>query len=112
MEELRRNGQELVNTSPAASNRHPHARRGTGKSKGNLSREKRRRIALAALEEDNVSGVARRYGISRRTVYDLMDDALADPEGALEDARKELEYRERVRQLLNGPHSTRSAASP
>lgn len=65
-----------------------------------LRRGQQREIALDGLTRGNVSGVARDHGVSRRTVYDLMEDATEDPEGAIQEARAELEYRQRVREIV------------
>ena len=75
-----------------------------------LSREKQREIALDGLTRGNVSAVARDHGVSRRTVYDLVEEAREDPEGAEARARAELAYRQRVSEVLGIPVQTRDAS--
>jgi hypothetical protein len=65
-----------------------------------LSGDQRREIVLATLNGENKSFLARRYGISRRWLYDLLEDATSDPEGKYEEAVKELAFRREVRDLL------------
>jgi transposase-like protein len=56
---------------------------------------------MAALEPNaNISEVARRYGISRQRVYQLLEDALADTRGKLREAEREVAFRRRVKELV------------
>ena len=56
---------------------------------------------MAALEPNaNISEIARRYGIYRQHVYQLLENAITDPEGKLREVEKEVAFRRRVRELL------------
>jgi len=66
-----------------------------------LTPDERRAVVLAALERDvNVSELARRYGISRQRVYQLLEDATINPKGQLREAERELAFRRRVKELV------------
>jgi transposase-like protein len=66
-----------------------------------LTQDERRAVVLAALEPNaNFSEIARRYGIRRQRVYQLLEDALLDPKEKLREAEKELEFRRRVKELV------------
>ena len=66
-----------------------------------LTPDERRAVVLAALEHDvNISELARRYGISRQRVYQLLEDATIDPKGQLREAERELAFRRRVKELV------------
>jgi transposase-like protein len=62
-----------------------------------LTGDQRRALVLDALYTNADKGeLARRYGVSRSRVYQLLDDALYDPEGKLREAEAELRFRRRV----------------
>ena len=64
--------------------------------------DERRAVVLAALEHDvNISELARRYGILRQRVYQLLEDATIDPKGQLREAERELAFRRRVKELVS-----------
>ena len=66
-----------------------------------LTPDERRAVVLAALEPNaNVSEIARRYGIRRQRVYQLLEDATIDPKGQLKEAETELAFRRRVKELV------------
>ena len=66
-----------------------------------LNPDERRAIVLAALQTNaNLSELARRYGISRQRVYQLLKDAMIDPRGKLLEAERETEFRRRVQELV------------
>jgi transposase-like protein len=66
-----------------------------------LTPDERRAVVMAALEPNaNISEIARRYGIRRQRVYQLLEDALLDPKEKLREAGKELEFRRRVKELV------------
>jgi hypothetical protein len=48
----------------------------------------------------NISELARRYGIRRQRVYQLLEDATIDPKGQLREAERELAFRRRVKDLV------------
>ena len=63
--------------------------------------DERRAVVLAALEHDvNISELARRYGIRRQRVYQLLEDATIDPKGQLRETERELAFRRRVKDLV------------
>jgi transposase-like protein len=65
-----------------------------------LAPDERRAIVLAALQVDsNKSEIARRFGISRGRLYQLLDNALTDPKGKLREAEREVAFRRRVLEL-------------
>jgi hypothetical protein len=43
--------------------------------------------------------IARRYGISRQRVHQLVEGTIIDSKGKLREAEKEAEFRRRVREL-------------
>jgi hypothetical protein len=55
---------------------------------------------MAALQfGSNKSEIARRYGISRSRVYQILGSAMTDPKGKLREAEREAEFRRRVLEL-------------
>jgi transposase-like protein len=65
-----------------------------------LTPEQRRAVVMAALEPNaNISEIARRYGIRRQRVYQLLEDVLRDPKGKLMEAEREAQFRRRVWEL-------------
>lgn len=66
-----------------------------------LSDEERREVTLLALGDANKTELAARFGISRRWIYFLIDEAMEDPEGKLAEAEKEAEFRRRVKEILD-----------
>ena len=65
-----------------------------------LSEEERRALVLDALAPGaNKSELARKYGVSRARVYQLLDEALSDPEVKLRRAEEEVAYRRRLLEL-------------
>jgi transposase-like protein len=59
--------------------------------------DERRAVVMAALQYDsNKSEIARRYGISRGRLYQLLHSALTDPRGKLREAEKEASFRREV----------------
>jgi transposase-like protein len=66
-----------------------------------LTPDERRAVVMAALEPNaNISEIARRYGIRRQHVYQLLENAITDPKGKLREVEKEVAFRRRVRELL------------
>jgi len=62
--------------------------------------DEQRAVVIAALQpKANKSEVARRYGISRGRVYQILGSALTDPKGKLREAEREIEFRRRVLEL-------------
>jgi transposase-like protein len=62
--------------------------------------DEQRAVVIAALQpKPNKSEIARRYGISRGRVYQLMEHALTDPKEKLRDAEREVAFRKRVLEL-------------
>jgi transposase-like protein len=62
--------------------------------------DEQRAIVIAALQyRSNKSEIARRYGISRARIYQLLNHALTDPRGKLREAEREVEFRRRVLEL-------------
>ncbi len=62
-----------------------------------LAPEERRAIVTAAFQYgSNKSEIARRYGISRARIYQLLDHALTDRKGKLREAEREVAFRRRV----------------
>ena len=56
---------------------------------------------MAALESDaNISELARRYGIRRQRIYQLLESAVIDPKGKLREAEREVAFRKRVLELV------------
>lgn len=66
----------------------------------NLSRSVQREIALNTLRGVPPAQIAREHGVHITTVTRLRDEAEKDPEGAVEEAREELAFREEVAELL------------
>jgi transposase-like protein len=59
-----------------------------------------RAVVMAALQYgSNKSEIARRYGISRARLYQLIDHALTDPNGKLREAEREVNFRREVLRL-------------
>jgi len=75
----------------------------------NLPRSVQRAIALDALRGVPAPRIAREYGVHLNTVYRRRDEALKDPEGALEAAREELAFREEVLELLTANLTAKKA---
>ncbi len=68
---------------------------------GKLTRDERRAVVMAALEPAaNISEIARRYGIRRQRVYQLLEDAMLDPRERLREAEREVAFRRRVWELV------------
>jgi transposase-like protein len=66
-----------------------------------LTPDERRVIVLVALEHDaSVTELARRYGVSRSRIYQLLDSAIIDPKGRLREAERECAFRRRVKDLV------------
>jgi transposase-like protein len=66
-----------------------------------LTPDERRTVVMAALEPNaNISEIARRYGIRRQRVYQLLEDAMLDPRERLRDAEREVAFRRRVNELV------------
>jgi transposase-like protein len=62
--------------------------------------DEQRAVVMAALQpKANKSEIARRYGISRSRVYQLLESALRDPKEKLREAEREAEFRRRVLEL-------------
>jgi transposase-like protein len=62
--------------------------------------DERRAIVLEALQpHSSITQIARRYGISRQRVYQLVEGAIIDSKDKLREAEKEAEFRRRVREL-------------
>jgi transposase-like protein len=65
-----------------------------------LTPDDRRAIVLAVLEHNaNVAELARRYGIRRQRIYQLLNNAVIDPRGKLREAEREIAFRRRVWEL-------------
>jgi transposase-like protein len=66
-----------------------------------LTPDERRAVVIAALEPNaNVSELARRYGIRRQRVYQLLENAIIDTEEQLREAEREVAFRRRVKELV------------
>ena len=61
-----------------------------------LDPDERRALTLEALAGADKKVLAERYGVSRRRVYQLLNEALRDPKGKRDEAEKELKFRQRV----------------
>ena len=62
--------------------------------------DERRAVVLEALRtQSSITQIARRYGISRQRVHQLVEGAIIDSKGKLKEAEKEAEFRRRVREL-------------
>lgn len=76
----------------------PKVREGT---KNKLSRDERRSLVIEALQsEANRAEIARRYGIRRESLYDILSRAVLDPKGRVQEAEKELAFRKKVKDLV------------
>jgi transposase-like protein len=65
-----------------------------------LAADERRALVMAALQHgSNKSEIARRFGISRGRLYQLLDNAMTDPKGKLREAEREAEFRREVLRL-------------
>jgi transposase-like protein len=65
-----------------------------------LTPDERRAVVMAALQlESKRSEIARRYGISRSRVYQLLEGALNHPKEKLWEAEAEAGFRRRVWEL-------------
>ena len=65
-----------------------------------LHPDERRAVVLEVLQpQSSITQIARRYGISRQRVYQLVEGAIIDSKGKLTEAEKEVEFRRRVREL-------------
>jgi transposase-like protein len=62
--------------------------------------DERRAVVLAALlPGSNKSEIARRFGISRSRVYQLLENAVTNPKDKLRDAEREADFRREVLRL-------------
>jgi transposase-like protein len=62
--------------------------------------DEQRAIVMAALTPNaNISEIARRYGISRQRIYQLLENALIDSKEKLREAEREVAFRRRVLEL-------------
>jgi transposase-like protein len=62
--------------------------------------DEQRAVVMATLNpKANKSEIARRYGISRQRIYQLLENALTDPKGKLREAEREVAFRRRVQEL-------------
>jgi len=62
--------------------------------------DEKRAVILAALQVDaNKSEIARRYGISRARLYQLLESALTAPKDKLREAEREVTFRREVLRL-------------
>ncbi len=65
-----------------------------------LHPDERRAIVLEVLQpQSSITQIARRYGISRQRVYQLLEGTIIDSKGKLTGAEKEVEFRRRVLDL-------------
>jgi transposase-like protein len=70
-------------------------------SRSRLTPDEKRSLVLAALESDaNISELARRYGIRRQRIYQLLQDVVINPKGKLREAEREVAFRRRVKELV------------
>jgi hypothetical protein len=68
-----------------------------------ITKDARRQLILRALTSYmKNAALAREYGVSRTRVQQYLRDVKEDPEGALEEARREYVFRMKVRQILRG----------
>ena len=66
-----------------------------------LTSDERRAVVMAALEPNaNISEIARRYGVRRQRVYQLLENAMLDPRERLREAEREVAFRRRVKELV------------
>jgi transposase-like protein len=69
-------------------------------SRSRLTPDEKQALVLAALEPDaNISEIARRYGIRRQRIYQLLEHCLTDPRSKLREAEREVAFRRRVLEL-------------
>lgn len=61
-----------------------------------LTPDVRREMILRGLSGENKTYLAHQYGITRRRLYTLLEEAGAITEADVNDASKELEFRRRV----------------
>ncbi len=62
--------------------------------------DEQRAIVLAALQfGSNKSEIARRYGLRRQRIYQLLASAMTDPKGKLREAEREVAFTRRVLEL-------------
>ena len=62
--------------------------------------DEQRAIVMAALTPNaNISEIARRYGINRQRIYQLLENALIDSKEKLREAEREVAFRRRVLEL-------------
>lgn len=66
----------------------------------NLPRSVQREIALDAIRGVSPTEIAREHDVHLTAVTRLRDEALRDPEGSVEEARGELEFRLEILELL------------
>ena len=73
----------------------------TGPMSPKLTPDERRAVVMAALDPDvNISEIARRYGIRRQRIYQLLESAMIDPKEKLREAEREVAFRRRVKELV------------
>jgi transposase-like protein len=92
----------MLKHKPATMRAQAHDRGGKTErmSVRKLYPDERRAAILAALQPGaNKSAIARRYGISRPRIYQLLESALTDPKEKLREAEREAEFRRRVLEL-------------
>lgn len=73
----------------------PRPRKGTERSREDIRRIVRRH----KLYGESITAIARDEEISRATVYQYLENAERDPEGAFEEARAELEFRREMYEM-------------
>ncbi|PLS84243.1 MAG: hypothetical protein CYG60_18965 [Actinobacteria bacterium] len=93
IDRLNTEGEPLVNIQKSKPGK-------VAKFKDALTETERRRMTLAALSGVPVLQLAKEYGVARSWIYALVEEAKADPVGAIQKAEWELEYRRRVVELL------------
>jgi transposase-like protein len=65
-----------------------------------LTSSVRREITLRAMDpETNITYLAEEYGITRSAIHQYLNSARRDPEGALEEAIEELEFRRDILEM-------------
>jgi transposase-like protein len=65
-----------------------------------LTSSVRREITRKAMDADtNITHLAKEYGITRSAIYQYIDSARLDPEGAVEEAIEELEFRRDILEM-------------
>lgn len=70
--------------------------------KEKLSDKDRRALVLGALGGAQKTALAEKFGVSRRWVHNLVEEAKQDPEGKLAEIEAEAAFRREVRDLLTG----------